>query len=159
MSKEIVLHHWAAYKFRDFEYRLLGYVVAEDNKKVSCVVTEPVKGVDALNRRVETYDGKWFKLNTPVEDQGYIMDQMYIIGDWANRNIAPPPTIATDVILEHLEIKEENDTSTKETTPERKAGTSKAPRRSTKTRTRVTKKPRAKRKSKRVAKSPPNPAG
>jgi hypothetical protein len=159
MSKAVELHRWAAYKLGTFEYRLLGYVIHPDGKKVGCVVTDPVKGVDAKNRRVETQTGKWYKLNEPIDptnDQNYIMDQMYIMGDWANRNMAPPPVVATDKILELLEVKEvkeKNDTSKKKAAPERKGRTNKATKRGPKLRAGTAKKPRAKAKPKSAAKA------
>jgi hypothetical protein len=166
MGRTVVeLHRWAAYKLGTFEYRLLGYVIHPDGKKVGCVVTDPIKGVNAKTRRVETQTGKWYKLNEPVDpknDQNYIMDQMYTMGDWCNRNMAVPPVVATEKILQLLEVKEvkeKNDTPTETTAPKRKARANKPTKRGPKLRAGTTKKPRAKAKAKSIAKTktPGNP--
>lgn len=101
MTKEVIdLHDWGAFKFKEFEYRLGGFYRGEDGN-VRVVITEPIKGVDAVRQVAETYDGKWYHLHN-VANAASKMNLMYEITKWAVNNIRRAPADATGVILEHL---------------------------------------------------------
>ena len=101
----VEIYEWQAYKLKEAEFRIGGFFRGRDNN-IRSIVTEPIKGIDASVRLVETMDGNWYHLNevaTPARQ----MDLMYEVTRWATNNVRRAPDNATGMILEHLKVDQE----------------------------------------------------
>lgn len=101
----VEVYEWQAYKLREAEFRLGGFFRGRDNN-IRSIVTEPIKGIDAPVRLVETVDGNWYHLND-VATPARKMDLMYEVTRWATNNVRRAPENATEMILEHLKVDKE----------------------------------------------------
>jgi hypothetical protein len=99
MEDVIELHHWNAFKFGTFEYRLCGYITREG--QLSCIVSEPIRSVDAQTGIVETVNSVRFKPLDVIETSQKI-DMMYVIGRWCDLNVKGQPGEAANTVLESL---------------------------------------------------------
>ena len=102
MSEPIELFDWAAYKFGQFEYRLVGYVNSRG------IISEPIIYVGSYTGLVETANGISFKPTNRIQTVDK-MDMMYVLDRWCNLNEKGMPAEATNMIYESLTATEEKD--------------------------------------------------